>query len=310
MAGAAPITAPAFFNCTTMIDPKFTKKIQDWLYVEPKTDDMAVTGAMLLQQINPRNFAYRRWLSMAGTRPKSIISKIEYELKKHLRYRLDGLTLEQVRRLDQNVVPEAKKIIEKGVPKDQAASEADGATKDAQQEVKLLGKRADHDQLPDEIKKLWDDNGKLYKDIKATFEELKSMENLPSCDRYDKLQLLASLDSKYLKLMEVYDNYVIGKETADETGNSETTKNVGTARAYISKNLDNLAQLKSASEAETSTDADKETYQALLAKMQQRLDVIKEAKAPITEEMLAKYKYLGLTTDEDTNDKDGTEAAE
>ena len=308
MAGAAPITAPAFFNCTTMIDPKFTKKIQDWLYVEPKTDDMAVTGAMLLQQINPRNFAYRRWLSMASTRPKSILSKIEYELKKHLRYRLDGLTLEQVRRLDQNVVPEARKIIDEGIPEDQAAT--DSASRDAPQEVKLLGKRADHDQLPDGIKKLWDDNGKLYKDIKATFEELKSMENLPSCDRYDKLQLLASLDSKYLKQMEVYDNYVIGKETADETGNSETTKNVGTARAYLSKNLDNLAQLKSASEAETSTDADKETYQALLAKMQQRLDVIKEAKAPITEEMLAKYKYLGLTTDEDTNDKDGTEAAE
>ena len=307
MAGAAPITAPAFFNCTIMIDPKFTKKIQDWLYIEPKTDDMAITGAMLLQQINPRNFAYRRWLSMAGTRPKSIISKIEYELKKHLRYRLDGLTLEQVRRLDQNVVPQAKKIIDEGTPEDQTAAPV---TDGAKQEVKLLGKRADHDQLPDGIKKLWDDNGKLYKDIKATFEELKSMENLPSCDRYDKLQLLASLDSKYLKQMEVYDNYVIGKETADETGNSETTKNVGTARAYLSKNLDNLAQLKSASEAETSTDADKETYQALLAKMQQRLDVIKEAKAPITEEMLAKYKYLGLTTDEDTNDKDGTEAAE
>ena len=136
------------------------------------------------------------------------------------------------------------------------------------------------------------------------------MENLPSCDRYDKLQLLSSLDSKYLKQMEAYDNYVIGKENADETGNSETTKNVGTARAYISKNLDNLAQLKSASEAESATDADKETYQALLAKMQQRLDVIKEAKAPITEEMLAKYKDLGLTTDENTNDKNGTEAAE
>lgn len=308
MAGAAPITASAFFNYTTMIDPKFTKKIQDWLYVEPKTDDMAVTGAMLLQQINPRNFAYRRWLSMASTRPKSILSKIEYELKKHLRYRLDGLTLEQVRRLDQNVVPEARKIIDEGIPEDQAA--ADNASKDAPQEVKLLGKRADHDQLPDEIKKLWDDNGKLYKDIKATFEELKSMENLPSCDRYDKLQLLASLDTRYLKQMEVYDNYVIGKDNADETGNSETTKNVGTARAYISKNLDNLEQLKSASEAESASDDDKEAYSALLAKMQQRLDVIQDAKAPVTEEMLAKYKDLGLKTDENPNDKDGTEAAE
>lgn len=302
------------------VDPKFTKEIQDWLYKENKTDDMAMTGAALLERINPRNLVYRRWMSIAVTRPASIMGKIEYELKKHLQYRLDGLTLEEVRRLDQKVVPEASKIITEGAPAETAAArtaapsagengtstEAE-ASEDGTQTVKLLGKRADHDTLPDSIKDLWDDNGKLYKDIKALFEELKSMEDLPSCDRYDKLQLLASLDNRYLKQMERYDNYETGKEDAEEA-----QKNIGSARSYLSKNLDKLSDMKSASEAETATDADKDAYKTLLDKMQQRLDIIISAKAPITDELKARYEQLGLKTNhnEDTDDTDSTETAE
>lgn len=100
-----------------MTDPKVTKEIQDWLLKDPKTNDMALPGALLLQRLNPRNMAYRRWLSVANTRPMAILAKIEYELKKHLRYRLDGLTLEEVRRLDQKVVPEAEHILSEEGPR-------------------------------------------------------------------------------------------------------------------------------------------------------------------------------------------------
>lgn len=58
-----------------MVDSNFTKKIQDWLYKEPKTDDMAISGALLLQQINPRNLMYRRWISLAASRPAYIDRK-------------------------------------------------------------------------------------------------------------------------------------------------------------------------------------------------------------------------------------------
>jgi hypothetical protein len=302
------------------VDPKFTKKIQDWLYTETKTDGMAISGAALLAQINPRNLVYRRWLSLAAVRPKTILPKIEYELKKHLKYRLDGLTLEEVRRLDQNVVPEANKILTEGAPAETAAAptpekaaastEAEATEEVKQETVKTLGKRPDHEQLPDKIKKLWDDNGELYKEIKATFEELKSMENLPSCDRYDKLQLLQSLDTKYLKQMEQYDNYEIGSEQPEET--AEAAKNVGTARSYLSKNLKKLTELKSASEAEAATDEDKKSYETLLAKMQQRLDVLLEAKAPITDELKASYESLGLKVNgnENSDNPEGTEAAQ
>lgn len=311
-----------------MTDPKVTKEIQDWLLKDPKTNDMALPGALLLQRLNPRNMAYRRWLSVANTRPMAILAKIEYEMKKHLRYRLDGLTLEEVRRLDQKVVPEAEHILSEGEPEkvsatvntegaDSSSAETDGSSNaggsdDQYETVKKLGKREDHDQLPDSIKQLWVENGETYKKIKALFEELKSMENLPSCDRYEKLQILASLDAGYLKKMETYDNYVIGSDAAQDTTEAETTKKIGSARSYLSKNIDKLAELKSASEAETATDADKEAYAALLDKLQQRLDILISASAPITDELKAKYESLGLKTqqDENTDDSDSSEAAE
>lgn len=297
-----------------MTDPKVTKEIQDWLMKEHKTKDMALPGALLLQRLNPRNMAYRRWLSVANTRPMAIIAKIEYELKKHLRYRLDGLTLEEVRRLDQKVVPEANRIITEGQPEvvkaaavatEDSGSSADNA--DSQETVKSLGKRPDHDQLPDEIKKLWDENGETYKKIKALFEELKSMEDLPSCDRYEKLQVLASLDTTYLKKMETYDNYVIGSESAQQDTAAATK--IGSARSYLSRNIDKLAELKTASEAENATDADKDAYAALQEKMQQRLDSLISAQARITDELKAKYESLGLKQpDENSDNTDGAEA--
>lgn len=309
-----------------MTDPKVTKEIQDWLLQEPKTNEMALPGAMLLQRINPRNFIYRRWLSLAAARPNYIMDHIEAELKKHLRYRLDGLTLEEVRRLDQRVVPEAQRILTEGEPEmvpaadstdgadSSTVTENNGTDTDKLETVKTLGKRPDHEQLPDDIKQLWDQNGETYKKIKAVFEELKSMDNLPSCDRYEKLQVLASLDADYLKKMETYDNYVIGsEEKKQEDGNSsEIKKNIGSARSYISKNLDKLAELKTASEAETATDADKEAYKAQLDKMQQRLDIICGANAPITGELKDRYESLGLIVhqDENTDNTEGTQATQ
>ena len=289
-----------------MVDSNFTKKIQDWLYTEPKTDDMAISGALLLQQINPRNLMYRRWISLAASRPSYIIEKIEYELKKQLKYRLNGLTLEQVRRLDQRVVPEAEKIITEGVPENTAGAVHD-ENPDEVKEDKTLGKRPDHDKLPDEIKQIWVENGELYKQIKAVFEELKSMENLPSCDRYDKLQVLQSLDEKYLKQMERYDNYEIGTDYE----NSPQVA-IGTARSYLSKNLQKLQELKAQAESADATDQDKSAFQALLEKMQQRLDIIISANAPITDELKASYQAVGLKTEphENTDDTEGTEASE
>lgn len=328
------------------IDPKFTKKIQDWLNKEPKVDANAISGAQLLQQINPRNTMYRRFITLSVQRPSKILPKIEYELNVHLKYRLDGLTLEEVNRLDHTVVPEASRIITEGKPfvegdmtlLDEAGDAVvplqtvlfSDAEPDAQQHVRQLGRRQDHDKLPDNIKKLWDDNGKLYKDIKDLFEELKSMEELPSCQRYDKLQMLAAMDRRYFKQMKEYDDYVVdagaaahegekGKEdgaNADEQQLSDvavSAKEVTTARSYISKYQKKLADLHAASVLDRATEKEQMAYAELLAKVQERADVLVKAQM-ITDEMKESLAVLGVVFNQADNEStaaaEGSEAAE
>lgn len=313
------------------IDPQFTKEIQDWLNDEKHE---TVTGADLLIRVNPRNVSYRRWHSLAIMRPKTILPKIERELKIHLKYRLDGLTLQEVNRLDREIVPQVEKVLAEGIPAqptDVLVSDENGTPvipasvilnpedeTNAQVIVKQLGRRADHEQLPDDIKALWDQNGTIYKDMKAVFEELKSMENLPSCQRYDKLQLLDAMDKRYMAQMQQYDEYVInGQENTKTVDNSSDdtsveAKDVTTARSYISKNKDKLASLQQASLAEGATEKDKSAFNNLLAKMQQRVDVLVTANAAITDDMRQSLEAVGLNFDshENEHDTEETQSAE
>ena len=310
------------------VDPKFTKEIQDWLNQEPLPVNSASAGASLLLRIAPRNQAYARYLSMSLQRPEAIIDKIAYELKQHLKYRLDGLTLDEVNILDREVVPEAEKLLEHGKP----AAEDDALVLDEDKKpvipiqvnisedseepcfVRQLGRREDHDKLPEEIQQLWIDNGNLYKDIKALFEELKAMNDLPSCQRYDKLQLLASMDAKYFKQMAAYDEAVVDTTTptTPSTENTETTldNSVNTARSYLSKNQSKLATLKLAVEGEGASDSDRAAFTDLLAKMQQRVDTIRKAGAVIGDDLRTSLVALGLSFDDKQENTTESETAE
>ena len=310
------------------VDPKFTKEIQEWLNQEPLPLDSASAGASLLLRIAPRNQAYARFLSLSLQRPEGIIDKIVYELKQHLKYRLDGLTLDEVNLLDKEVIPSAEKLLDNGKP----AADDDALLLDTENKpvipiqvnisddsekpcfVRQLGRREDHDKLPEEIQQLWVDNGNLYKDIKALFEELKAMNDLPSCQRYDKLQLLASMDAKYFKQMAAYDEAVVDTTTptTPSTENTETIldNSVNSARSYLSKNQSKLATLKLAVEGEDASDSDRAAFTDLLAKMQQRVDTIRKAGAVIGDDLRTSLVALGLSFDDKQENTTESETAE
>ena len=310
------------------VDPKFTKEIQEWLNQEPLPLDSASAGASLLLRIAPRNQAYARFLSLSLQRPEAIIDKIAYELKQHLKYRLDGLTLDEVNLLDKEVIPSAQKLLDNGKP----AADDDALLLDTENKpvipiqvnisddsekpcfVRQLGRREDHDKLPEEVQQLWVDNGNLYKDIKALFEELKAMNDLPSCQRYDKLQLLASMDAKYFKQMAAYDEAVVDTTTptTPSTENTETTldNSVNSARSYLSKNQSKLATLKLAVEGEDASDSDRAAFTDLLAKMQQRVDTIRKAGAVIGDDLRTSLVALGLSFDDKQENTTESETAE
>lgn len=294
------------------IDPKFTKEIQDWLNKAEHSDDDVLAGAQLLKRINPQNATYRRWIQMAASRPKYVVAYIERELKTHLKYRLDGLTLEQVNRLDNAVVPAAEKILGGGAPLLVGDEDAGENIEDA---PKKLGRREDHEQLPDEIKQLWNSNGELYKQIKAVFEELKSMEDLPSCQRYDKLTILDEMDKKYISQMAKYDSYKIPTDTKDPTdpkdpnAPSSSSKDVANARSYISKNITKLESIAK------DKGVDSEEFTALKAKVEQRVNVIVAAKEPMGEALAERLAAVGISVleaaaDESKPSEDGEGQAE
>ena len=165
-----------------MLDNKFTEAMRAWLNA-PSESRSLQEGAELLLRLN-RN----KWMHQQILRTRNF-SKLEYELKKHLQIRLDGLTLQEVADMEKHVVPQAKKSIEDNAPT--ISTDAENPT------PQFAGKRADHDTLPDDIKELYEKNGEIYFKLKQTFETLKQMHDAQPCDRYEYLKVLSEQDKQY-----------------------------------------------------------------------------------------------------------------
>ncbi|MDY6249520.1 MAG: hypothetical protein SPL64_00240 [Bacteroidaceae bacterium] len=175
-----------------MLDNKFTQAMQAWLNAPGESRSLK-EGAELLLRLN-RN----KWMHQQILRTRNF-SKLEYELKKHLQIRLDGLTLQEVADMEKHVVPQAMKSIEDNAPT--ISTDAENPT------PQFAGKRADHDTLPDDIKDLYEKNGEIYFKLKQTFETLKQMHDAQPCDRYEYLKALSELDKQYRNNWQQYDSF-------------------------------------------------------------------------------------------------------
>lgn len=247
-----------------MIDNKFTEQIQKFLLLENRTGEQITEGADLLLRINKNRAMHQRILRS----PKRMEQKVVYELGKHLKYRLDGLTLAEVRRMNKTVISEIDKLItENGTP------EADGGADQPEASQPRLGKRADHDTLPPEIQGLWEINAERYKSIKearATVETLDA-----PCDRYEYLKFMNEAYTAYKTDMARYDAYKAGDDTGRHAG-ADTS--VQSARAYISKARKKYDELVANGGGE---EADR-----LHGKIQQRVDVLTDYNAAVSDDLV------------------------
>lgn len=309
-----------------MFDPKITNEISAFLALESPADSDIIAAAELLLRIN-RNHALHQ---VIVRRPQRMLPKLTYELRKHLRYRMDGLTLQQVNQMQQTVMAETQAILDAGEPETDteesaaeeggpspstdSTTEADGTStvdtstsaaggninpQPSTLNLPKRGKRADHDQLPDEIKELWDNNAARYKRMKAIFETCKSLEQ--PCDRYEYLVQLKESYEAYKADMQRYDSYTAPAEgntedTADtstietsesaepthqnSTVNLQTSKSIGNARAYISKNRKKYEEL-------SATDETADQAAELRQKLQERIDTLKACSAAIDPDTLS-----------------------
>ncbi len=266
------------------MDHKLTEDVQKYLQAEPAKRDV-VEGATLLLKLNRNRILYQNVMR----KPEKYAGKVEYELKKFLKIRLDDKTMSDVAVMERTVVPFAENTINKRMVL--AADQADDI--DVPEElvvaVKHAGKRADHDELPDEIKGLWDQSTELWFKIKETYETLKTMEKSQPCDRYEYLKILDEADKQYRKNMSWYDGYVLGSEVqaAKEAklDPADMAKKIQAARKYISDNKKKLAELR---------EADIEKYNELRDKVQERFNFLIESGNSVSEEQVAELKELGI----------------
>ena len=192
-----------------MLDTYLTQALQDYLATPAAERDVAA-GAELLLRLNRNRILYNNILR----NPARLADKLEYELKKHLQIRLDGLTLQEVSEMNQKVIPAAAATLAAGEP---GKPEPNGGKPHAL----YHGKRPDHDQLPEEIRAIYDQGGELYQRIRDTYNTLMQMADAEPCD-HEYLKILSDLDRRYREGWERYDHYT-APEVPTEAKQPETT---------------------------------------------------------------------------------------
>lgn len=217
------------FNKKNM-DDKLTKKIQDWLNTPAGERDI-IAGATMLLQLNRNRVMHANIVR----RPERFAEKVEYELRKHLKIRLDGLTLADVVKMEREVVPRVEETLQEAPVISTDAELPEGAV--------ARGRRPDHDDLPAEIQALWDGNIENYHKVRDLHHRLKEMEAAPPCDRYEYLKLLDEADRRYRENLAKYDGFVLGQEpapvvadnTSDDQAPEKDKARINAARKSISK---------------------------------------------------------------------------
>lgn len=267
-----------------MVDNKLTISLKEWLEKDSHTDrDDIMAGAQMLLRLN-RNQALFNTISR---HPEKYISKIVYELQKFLPMRLNKMTIGDVKRLDAELTPVVQSAIE-------AESDKDDEKQDGKQSLPAHGgKRPDHESLPADIKSIWDENAERWKKIKSTFNQLKEMSQ--PCDRYELLIQLKESWYKYKAEFERYDSFSVPSDTHE--GNSspaEIAKQISNARAYISKNIDKLLQMKETALSDNASDKDVEKYRNLCNNLRERLTLLLNNSQVVGDDVLAKLADGGV----------------
>lgn len=182
-----------------MIELELTPKIKAWLDTPAGQRDYA-EGALLIGKISRNRILFAN----VSRNPEKKRDAITYHLEKIYRQRLVDITHSEVKEM----MAQCDTIA--------AANNLDstGSTKSDFQK----GKRADHDELPDEIQNLWVRNGEIRQRMRDCHTHLRLINpqnsTCPDSDRYPWAKELIALDKEYRDNWNVYDHYVKGTAVA------------------------------------------------------------------------------------------------
>lgn len=190
------------------MDKIFTDKLQAWLNQSREDRDWD-EGALMLLQLTGNKIMYRN----LSVNPEGKANFIEGKLQQYLEFRLAELTHEQVKEM-QHAVEE--------IVKEHTEFKSD----DNEAKNFKVGKRADHDTLPEKIQALYVENLDLVHRMRELHLKLRTMSTTDSTcadsDRYPFLKEFIKLDKKLHDNWNVYDHFVTKAETAESAEETET----------------------------------------------------------------------------------------
>lgn len=176
-----------------MINLELTPKIKEWLAADPDKRDLKA-GAELLLRITRNRILYANIMR----NPVAKASLLEYHLQKILKNRLIDTTHEEVKLMMGQV---------------DVIAAARGLSASARSPFQN-GKRADHDELPDEVKQLYVENAEIMRRMREAHTRLRLINpqnsTCPDSDRYPLAKAIIEYDRRYRDNWNVYDHYVKG----------------------------------------------------------------------------------------------------
>lgn len=202
------------------MDIKLTEQIQAWLDT-PKEQRNIPAGAMMLLKINRNQVLYNNIIA----KPLQLQDKLEYELKKQLQWRVQQVTHEQVKQMEQ----QAEKIARRNF------SPENNPAKDFR-----AGKREDHDSLPEEIQALYVENKSVLQQMRDIHAQLRLIQagrpgyTCKDSDKYPFLKELIKLDKLYHDNWAKYDGF--NAETAEVIEQVDARQASRKATAFINFN--------------------------------------------------------------------------
>lgn len=189
-------------------DHDFTKRLGRWLDTPEQERDLE-EGALLLLKLNNNQLMYRNLRANLKGNAKFL----ERSIKQYYNFRLQSLTREEVKEMEArvNVIVESHHSF--ALPKTEEPADAQQTSSDSVQDFRK-GKRADHDELPEEIQALYVENLDVMRRMRETHMQLRHLSSkdapCPASDRYPFLKELIRLDKLYHENWFKYDNYKLG----------------------------------------------------------------------------------------------------
>lgn len=234
------------------MDHQFTEKLQQWMNTPDGQKDWD-EGAIMLLQLSGNKIMYAN----ISHNPKGKAEFIKGKLQQYLNFRLQELTKQEVKDMQQKV---------EIIVKDTIKPEGDFADFKA-------GKRGDHDLLPDEIKVLYAENLDIVHRMRELHLKLRtlSLENAtcPDSERYPFLKEIIALDKKLHENWDAYDHFVVGSPIPDawkpeeltdtEAGDGNASEGATDAKADVSPETPADESPEAQAEQSESSDGDDAT---------------------------------------------------